>query len=216
MRLEAEAHAAGFRVVAGVDEAGRGPWAGPVVAAVVVLDPATLPAGLALRLDDSKRLAPRVREELFAGLATFARVGVGRAEAAEIDAVNVLEATMLAMARALAALGAAPDLALVDGNRPPALPCAVRCVVGGDGRSLSVAAASIVAKVTRDRLMVELARDWPGYGFERNKGYGTAEHRRALERLGVTPEHRRSFRPILNMLSRSAAGLPYVDSRSGP
>jgi len=187
-------------LVAGIDEAGRGPWAGPVVAAAVVLDPKTLPQSLRLALDDSKKLKPGRREALFDALRLCARAGVGHAEVGEIDSVNILAATMLAMRRAVENLGLEPDLALVDGNRVPKLRCPVRCVVGGDGLSLSIAAASIVAKVTRDRIMVDLASRFPGYGWERNAGYGTAEHRKALERLGVTPQHRRSFKPVINIL----------------
>lgn len=191
-------------MIAGIDEAGRGPWAGPVVAAAVILDQAALPAALAGGLDDSKKLSAARRDELFALLPGFARIGVGRAEVDEIDRLNILQATFLAMTRAAAALDVPPDLALVDGNRPPALACAVRCVVGGDGRSLSIAAASVVAKVTRDRVMTELARRHPGYGWERNAGYGTAEHQAALARLGPTPAHRRSFRPVAALLGGAA------------
>ncbi|MCP5366125.1 MAG: ribonuclease HII [Hyphomicrobiales bacterium] len=203
--LEDLALAAGHGVVAGVDEAGRGPWAGPVVAAAVVLDRARLPAGLAAALDDSKKLRPAARADLFAALPACARIGVGMAGVDEIDRVNILRASLNAMARAVAALDPAPDLALVDGNRPPDLvsgrgPVAVRCVVRGDGLSLSIAAASIVAKVTRDRLMAELAAAHPGYGWERNAGYGTAQHQAALARLGPTPHHRRSFAPIRKIL----------------
>lgn len=198
--LEDSARAEGFAMIAGIDEAGRGPWAGPVVAAAVILDQAALPAALAEGLDDSKKLSAAQREALFALLPEFARIGVGRAEVDEIDRLNILQATFLAMTRAAAALSSVPDLALVDGNRPPALACAVRCVVGGDGRSLSIAAASVVAKVTRDRVMTELALRHPGYGWERNAGYGTAEHQAALARLGPTPAHRRSFRPVAALL----------------
>ena len=187
-------------LVAGIDEAGRGPWAGPVVAAAVVLDPETLPQTLGLALDDSKKLSTRRREALFDALRRCTRAGVGHAEVGEIDSVNILAATMLAMARAVENLGVEPDLALIDGNRAPKLRCPARCVVGGDGLSLSIAAASIVAKVTRDRIMADLARRFPGYGWERNAGYGTAEHRAALQRLGVTPQHRRSFKPVINIL----------------
>jgi ribonuclease HII len=192
-------HAAGG-IVAGIDEAGRGPWAGPVVAGAVILDATRLPDDLRQGLDDSKALSPAVRERLFGRLVESARVGVGRAEVDEIDSLNILQATMLAMARAVGALGVVPDLALIDGNRVPALPCPAQAVVKGDAKSLSVAAASIIAKVTRDRAMAELAAAFPGYGWERNAGYGTAEHRAALERLGVTPHHRRSFAPIIKML----------------
>jgi len=185
-------------LVAGIDEAGRGPLAGPVVAAAVILDPACLD-GLT-GLDDSKALSMSRREELYARLPSRARIGVGAASVAEIDRRNILGATLLAMARALAALGAVPDLALVDGNRAPALPCPVETVVGGDAACLSIAAASVVAKVTRDRIMTRLAGAYPGYGWERNAGYGTAQHRAALTRHGITPHHRRNFSPI-NQLS---------------
>ena len=191
-------------LVAGIDEAGRGPWAGPVVAAAVILDRRAIPEGVA----DSKRLSPARREALYAQLETSARIGVGAASVAEIDTLNVLGATLLAMRRALMRLRVVPALALIDGDRAPALPCAARTVVRGDSRSLSIAAASIVAKVTRDRLMARLAQAHPGFGWERNRGYGTPEHRAALIRLGLTPHHRRSFAPIRELLTRQeiAAG----------
>ena len=188
--------------IAGIDEAGRGPWAGPVVAGAVILDRQTLCAELRDGLDDSKVLSRPIRAGLYEILCRTARIGIGRAEVGEIDSVNILGATMLAMARSVSALGVIPDLALVDGNRKPELPCPVQCVVKGDRRSLSIAAASIVAKVSRDGIMAELARAFPGYGWERNAGYGTPEHRAALERLGVTPHHRRSFAPIHKILRR--------------
>ena len=178
--------------VAGIDEAGRGPWAGPVVAAAVILDPGNLPRGL----DDSKTLSPARRRALERALRGCAEIGVGAAGVREIDEANVLRATFRAMARALAALPRPPGAALVDGNRAPDLPCRVRAVVRGDSRSLSIAAASIVAKVTRDDIMARLAARYPGFGWERNAGYGTAEHRRALAELGPTPHHRRSFAPV--------------------
>ena len=186
--------------VAGIDEAGRGPLAGPVVAAAVILDPAAIPDGI----DDSKRLARPCREALCEALLACARVGVGAASAAEVDRLNVLAATLLAMRRATARLGEVPALARVDGNQAPALPCRVRTLVGGDRLSLSVAAASIVAKVTRDGLMARLARAYPGYGWERNAGYGTAEHREALSRLGVTPHHRATFAPVRKILNQQS------------
>jgi len=191
------AYAGKDATICGVDEAGRGPWAGPVVAAAVVLDRGCIPPGL----DDSKKLTPRRRAALFDAIRAAASVGVGIASVEEIDALNILRANDLAMLRAIGELQPAPEAALIDGNRvPPGLPCRGRALVGGDGRSLSVAAASIIAKVTRDRIMGELAGAHPGYGWERNMGYGTAEHRAALIRLGVTPHHRRSFRPIHNIL----------------
>ncbi len=183
--------------VCGVDEVGRGPWAGPVVAAAVVLDVTAIPAGL----DDSKRLSAARREELHAELTRSARWGVGLASVAEIDTLNILQASFLAMRRALAALGEPPAVALIDGKHlPPGLPCEGRAIIGGDGIALSIAAASVIAKVTRDRMMVELARDFPGYAWEKNMGYGTKAHQNGLARLGITPHHRRSFRPIHNML----------------
>jgi ribonuclease HII len=183
--------------ICGVDEAGRGPWAGPVVAAAVVLDRGNIPSGL----NDSKKLTPRRRAALFGAIRASATVGVGIATVEEIEALNILRANDLAMRRAIEALVPGPGAALIDGNRvPPGLPCRAQALVGGDGRSLSIAAASIVAKVTRDRIMAELAKAHPGYGWERNQGYGTAEHRAALNLLGVTPHHRRSFRPIHNIL----------------
>lgn len=195
--LSAEEAFAGGGHVCGVDEAGRGPWAGPVVAAAVVLDRGRIPPGL----DDSKKLTARRREALFHAISDTALVGVGIATVAEIDRLNILRANDLAMRRAVAALDPAPAAALIDGNRvPPDFPCPAQALIGGDGLSLSVAAASIIAKVTRDRMMAELARMHPGYGWETNQGYGTAAHRQALERLGVTPHHRRSFAPIHKML----------------
>ena len=188
--------------VAGVDEAGRGPWAGPVVAAAVVLDAAAIPAGL----NDSKKLARPRREALFAQLRESAASAVGLASVAEIDRLNILAATLLAMRRAICALPSLPAHALVDGNRLPRLPCPATAVVKGDARSLSIAAASIVAKVTRDRIMGELARAHPGFGWERNAGYGTLEHRRGLARIGVTAHHRLSFRPVALAAQRLRPG----------
>jgi len=188
-------------VVAGIDEVGRGPLAGPVVAAAVILDVGRLPPLLRDRLDDSKALSKKLRETLAAALPDCARIGFGAASVAEIDTLNILGATLLAMRRAVDALGVVPDHALVDGNRPPNLPCPLTCVVKGDSRSLSIAAASVAAKVRRDALMEDLARAHPGYGWERNAGYGTAEHLAALDRLGVTPHHRRSFAPVALRLS---------------
>ena len=187
-------------IVAGIDEAGRGPWAGPVVAAAVILDPATLPAALAGGIDDSKALSPARRRDLYRGLLDRAEIGVGAASVREIEEDNILGATLTAMARALAALPRPPSAALVDGNRAPDIPCRVETVVGGDSRSLSIAAASIVAKVTRDEIMARLSARYPQFAWERNAGYGTAEHRRALERHGPTPHHRQSFAPIRALL----------------
>ncbi len=187
--------------VAGIDEAGRGPLAGPVVAAAVILDPERIPAGIA----DSKALDPEVREELFDKIMSTSMVGVGIANVARIDRDNILNATLWAMRQAVKQLAVPPRVALVDGNRPPRLACETRCIVQGDAKCLSIAAASIIAKVTRDRMMIELGATFPGYGFERHKGYSTPQHFNAIDRLGVTRHHRRSFRPIQLALGLIAA-----------
>lgn len=185
----------GHLAIAGVDEVGRGPLAGPVTAAAVVLDPDRIPEGL----DDSKRLSPQRRAVLAATLSETVRHAIVHVSVEDIDRLNILRAAELAMRRAVVAL--APDFALIDGNRiPPDLPCPAEALVGGDRRSLSIAAASILAKVSRDRLMVELAQQHPGYGWERNAGYPTSEHKKALQNLGATPHHRRSFTPVRNIL----------------
>ncbi len=195
--FEDQALAAGATCVAGVDEVGRGPLAGPVVAAAVRLDPARIPPGLM----DSKALSARRRTALAAELHACADVCIAQASVAEIDQLNILHAAMLAMERAVAGLARAPDHVLVDGNRlPPALAETGRAIVKGDARCLSIAAASIVAKVSRDRLMVDLAQQHPGYGWDKNAGYPTKQHLAALRNLGVTPHHRRSFKPVHNIL----------------
>lgn len=188
-------------LVAGIDEAGRGPWAGPVVAAAVILNPSCTPAGLA----DSKKLSAKRRTELAAALWKCARIGVGLANVAEIDALNVGKATLLAMSRAVANLPVAPTTAIVDGIWKPRLTCPAYTVVKGDAKSLSIAAASIIAKVTRDRMMLELAQTCPGYGWESNKGYGARAHREGLDRFGITEHHRRSFNPVRSMIDAGAA-----------
>ncbi|MGQ9367204.1 ribonuclease HII [Azospirillum sp. A39] len=189
-------------IVCGIDEVGRGPLAGPVTAAAVVLPPDGLPEPLAARIHDSKQVTPAMREELAPAILEHAlAVCVASASVAEIDELNILHAAMLAMRRACDGLGVAPTLALVDGNRAPTLPCPARAVVKGDATCLSIAAASIVAKVERDRVMRELAAAFPGYGWERNAGYPTADHRAALLRLGPTPHHRRSFGPVKALLA---------------
>jgi ribonuclease HII len=180
--------------VAGVDEVGRGPLAGPVVAAAVVFATG-VPRRLAALLDDSKKLNPEQRLVAFDALYRSGRaeIAVGAASVAEIERLNILRATLLAMCRAVGRLPSPPDLVLVDGNQPPPLTCAVQCVIGGDGRSLSIAAASIVAKVLRDRAMTRLAVRFPDYGWSSNVGYATEFHVAALRRLGPTRHHRPSF-----------------------
>ncbi len=200
-------------VVCGIDEAGRGPLAGPVVAAAVILDRRRFRGDLRGELDDSKQMSRAAREACCRALAGCARIGVGAASVREIDRINILRASLLAMARAVAALGGNPDIALVDGNVAPSLPCPVRTVVGGDGLSFSIAAASVVAKVTRDRVMRALAARYPGYGWDSNVGYGTAAHAEGIRRLGITPHHRRSFAPVRLALAGAPAllallGLP--------
>lgn len=184
--------------VCGVDEAGRGPLAGPVVAAAVILQKGRIPKGL----NDSKQLSEGAREALFPQIMEMAvGVGVGEASVDEIDLLNIRQATHLAMSRAVGALAVPAAFALVDGNDAPALPCKCDTLVDGDGISLSIAAASIIAKVTRDRLMIRLHGDHPGYNWIRNKGYGTAEHMAGLKQHGITVHHRRSFGPIRNLLT---------------
>ncbi len=178
--------------IAGVDEAGRGPMAGPVVAAAVVLDRDNIPDGIA----DSKVIDAAARRAIYQAILASARVGIGIAGVERIDADNILNATLWAMAEAVARLDRQPKLVLIDGNKSPRLDCATRTIVRGDAKCLSIAAASIVAKVARDAIMAELARDYPHHGFDRHKGYSTAEHFAAIARYGVTPHHRRSFRPV--------------------
>ena len=189
--LESAEHQLGSRPIAGVDEAGRGPWAGPVVAAAVILNPDRIPANI----DDSKVLDEDSRAYLYKRIMKVAIVAVGIADVDRIDRDNILGATLWAMAEAVAQLTDTPKLVLIDGNRSPRLPMPARTIVKGDAKCLSIAAASIIAKVTRDRLMMELARDYPGYGFERHKGYGTPEHQAAITKLGISALHRRSFKP---------------------
>ena len=197
--LEEAARRAGARVVAGVDEVGRGPLAGPVTAAAVILDLTRIPEGI----DDSKKLPAKRRAALAEAIMRDCDWAVGHASVEEIDAMNILRASHLAMCRAIAGLRQRPDLALIDGNLLPRdLPMPGQAVVKGDARSLSIAAASLVAKFLRDRIMVDLAQQHPGYGWEVNAGYPTKAHRQALLDLGVTPYHRRSFRPVHNILCK--------------
>jgi len=185
-------------IVCGVDEVGRGPWAGPLVAAAVVLDRTDIPEGIR----DSKTLTERRRTAIAALLHETAACGIGMVEASELDRIGLTAANDLAMARAIAALPVKPDFALTDGKRAPkGMPCPARPVVKGDGKSLSIAAASIVAKVHRDALMTVLALRHPGYAWETNKGYGTRAHAEGLAKLGITCEHRRCFRPVRELIS---------------
>ena len=182
--------------IAGVDEVGRGPLAGPVTAAAVILDPANIPDGL----NDSKMLSRKKREALEPLIFANAEVSIAHATVEEIDEINILRASHLAMERAIAGLGRV-DHALIDGNMiPRGLIIPATTIIKGDARSLSIAAASIVAKICRDRIMVGLAQQYPGYGWDTNAGYGSKSHISALHRLGVTPHHRRSFKPVHNML----------------
>ncbi|MDK3016818.1 ribonuclease HII [Pseudodonghicola flavimaris] len=195
--LEEELRAQGFLRIAGVDEVGRGPIAGPVTAAAVILDPAAIPEGL----NDSKKLTARRRDALEQSLRACAEVAVAHASVEEIDEINILRASHLAMERAVAALDPPPDYLLIDGNLIPRdLTLPARAVIKGDAISVSISAASIIAKTCRDRLMVDLAQQYPGYGWETNAGYPSVSHKNALRNLGITPHHRRSFRPVHNIL----------------
>lgn len=195
--FEVAARGRGFLRIAGVDEVGRGPLAGPVTAAVVVLDPARIPEGL----NDSKKLTKRRREVLYDLIMEVAEVSIAHASVEEIDDLNILRASHLAMMRALEGLKMPADYVLVDGNMLPRdLSLPAETVIKGDGRSVSIAAASIMAKVCRDCVMLSLAQQHPGYGWETNMGYGSKRHIEALQKQGVTPHHRRSFKPVHNML----------------
>ncbi len=197
MDLEDALRAQGLMHVVGVDEVGRGPLAGPVVAAAVILNRESIPDGL----NDSKKLTARRRAFLAPLLWQSADVAIGVASVEEIDRINILQASLLAMSRAVAGLAAQPDHALIDGNKLPTdLPCPATCIVGGDAKSPSIAAASIVAKIWRDDVMKKAATQFPGYGWETNAGYPTKCHKKALRDLGVTPLHRRSFRPVRDIL----------------
>ena len=212
--FEEAARRTGAQRIAGIDEAGRGPWAGPVTAAACVLDPDRVDADLLGAIDDSKVLAPERRAAVAEGLRASPGVvyAVAHATVAEIDATALRRAPLLAMRRAVRGLAAAPDYLLVDGRDRLKTRTPCEAVIDGDARSLSIAAASIFAKVARDALMGKLARRHPGYGWERNMGYGTPEHQAALARLGVTPEHRRSWAPIRNMLGLWPAGTLHIES----
>jgi ribonuclease HII len=189
---ELTARADGFTCIAGLDEVGRGPLAGPVVSAAVVLDLGNVPRGLA----DSKALTAAKRETLFAEILATSQVGIASVSHQEIDTINIRQASLLAMCRALAALPCTPDMAFVDGNDPPVLPCATEAVIKGDSSIASIAAASIVAKVVRDRMMARLGNAYPAYGFASNAGYSTKTHLSAVASEGPCPFHRMSFSPL--------------------
>ncbi|MAT87858.1 MAG: ribonuclease HII [Aestuariivita sp.] len=187
----------GFNIIAGVDEVGRGPLAGPVTASAVILDPNNIPTGL----KDSKTLSAKKRELLYDLILQSAHVAVAHVSVEEIDQINILQASLLAMKKAVGKLHPCPEYVLVDGKQVPyELSVPAQAIVKGDSKSLSISAASIVAKITRDRLMVEMATQYPGYGWDKNAGYPTKEHQLALQHLGVSPHHRRSFKPIHNIL----------------
>jgi ribonuclease HII len=211
--FENQAKKNGYKIVCGIDEAGRGPWAGPVTAAAVVLDPALLSYELLNQLDDSKKIKSAQRKAIFDEIHPKIIYGIGQASVEEIDDINILQATFLAMRRALKALDVVPDYALVDGNKLPGLNCASEAIVKGDSKSYTIAAASIIAKVTRDLNMVVLSRQFPGYGWERNAGYGTKEHQVALACLGVTSAHRKSYAPIRKILGQGGGMSPTYGSR---
>ena len=198
-RTERKLAGGGYKFIAGVDEAGRGPWAGPVVAASVVFTNGKAPRGL----HDSKLLSPEARARLYEAILETGWVGVGIVSVEDIDRLNILQATMRAMCEAVSGLKHAPEVVLVDGNRCPPIAQRAVAVVSGDQLCPSIAAASIIAKVTRDRLMQNLSQDFPAYGWEANKGYGTPAHSRAIHQHGVTAHHRRSFAPIRLALART-------------
>jgi len=208
---EAGAMRRGFLPVAGCDEAGRGPLAGPVVAAAVILDPARVPNGL----DDSKKLTERARENLFEEICSTAEVAVAVAPPGRIDRDNILRASLWALAQAVCTLPRRPQFVFVDGRDRLPLACEVEAVIGGDGIVASIAAASIVAKVTRDRMMIQLGRAHPEYGFEKHKGYGTSLHRERLRLHGSTVHHRVSFAPVRDCLNGGAPALKAAASATG-
>ncbi len=184
------------KVICGVDEVGRGPLAGPVVAAALILPREGLPPDIETQIRDSKQISEKKREKLFPVLTELCDYAIAEASVEEIDRINILHASLLAMTRAVESLSAKPDVALIDGNKAPKLPFQTVTIVKGDSKSLSIAAASIIAKVTRDRLMKKLALEHPGYGWDKNAGYGTAAHLHALHELGATCWHRVSFEPV--------------------
>jgi len=188
--------------IAGLDEVGRGPLAGPVIACAVIIDRDVLPPPIVAALDDSKKLTAVKREQLYEILANTTRYALGQASVEEIDTLNILQASLMAMRRAVDGLTLQPAAALVDGNRDPGLPCTTDCIIKGDSKSVTIAAASIIAKVTRDRLMADLSKRFPGYGWETNMGYGSKAHITAILNNGPTRHHRKSFSPVKEMLCK--------------
>ncbi len=189
------------KIICGVDEVGRGPLAGPVVAAALII-PGNLPSDLVVTINDSKKMSAQERERLYVPLTSLCPHGIAIGDIEDIERLNILWASMLAMQRAVAALPVCPDIALIDGNRCPKLNCETYAIIKGDALSLSIAAASIIAKVFRDRLMTEHANTYPHYGWERNAGYGTPQHLSALQEYGPTPLHRRSFAPVAACIAK--------------
>jgi len=192
-------------LVCGIDEVGRGPLAGPVVAAAVVIRRDKMPRAVLEQINDSKKLTPEKREYLFNKIHEFSDVSLAECSVIEIEQVNILQASLHAMAKAFDGLKIRPLAALVDGNQRPKLPCTIKTIIHGDSRSLSIAAASIIAKHYRDRLMIQIARGFPHYGWERNAGYGTAHHLKAIEIHGITVHHRRTFSPIFKQLVKESS-----------
>ena len=191
------------KIICGVDEVGRGPLAGPVIAAAVILPP-DFPDALRAQIRDSKKMTLAQRENVFDPIIKLCQTSIAEASVAEIDEINILQASMLAMRRAIEGLNSNIDMALIDGNRCPKLSCPAEAIVKGDSKSPSIAAASIIAKVTRDRLMSKLAAEFTGYGWERNAGYGTPEHLLAMQTIGLTPWHRTSFAPVRELREKAA------------
>jgi ribonuclease HII len=192
-------------IICGIDEVGRGPLAGPVVAAAVIIDRAKAPKKILRQINDSKLLTPEKREFLALQIYEFADVSIAECSVSEIDTMNILQASLHAMTKAFTGLRVEPAVALVDGNQKPKLPCTIKTIVGGDGLSLSIAAASIVAKHYRDNLMTKIANDFPHYGWETNAGYSTDYHLKALKIHGVTPHHRRTFGPVADQLVKESS-----------
>jgi len=187
-------------IICGIDEVGRGPLAGPVVAAAVIINRKKAPLDILEQINDSKKLNAKKREYLFYKIQEFSEVAIGECSVLEIDRINILQASLKAMKKACEKLNIKPNIALIDGNQLPKLNCEMKTIIKGDSKSLSIAAASIIAKHYRDNLMIKIANDFPHYGWERNNGYGTAEHLKAIDSYGITKYHRLTFSPVKNMI----------------